>query len=131
MVKYATLAWFKLFQENLNKDPVFSKSDFTSTWKYIFTDLMTDVGLPRTFIITFDKGQITEVREGTPEDEAEFTYEATYEVWCKIVKDELDITAAMMTGRFNMKGPTGKATTYGKELGRVPIITKSLSPVEY
>jgi len=129
-VKYATMDYFKLLQEAINKDPIFTNSDYTSTWAYIFTDKTTETGLPLTYILTWENGRLKDVRLGTPDEMTEYKFKADYKTWTELVQGKLDASRAMFTGKYKMEGPMSKLMKYSKVLGHLTDVTKTLD-VEY
>lgn len=129
-VKFGTSEFFKIYQEAINKDEIFSSSGYTSTWAYIITDIKSEVGLPKTFIITWKNGKIVDIREGTPDEDVEYKFEADYDTWAKILSGKLDGKKAMVMGKYKIKGPIVKLMRYAKVLGHLVDVTKNLD-VEY
>jgi putative sterol carrier protein len=107
-LKFGTLEFYKAWQERVNKNEEIAKTGLTSKLAYVFSDKKTDVGTPLTFIITWENGKITEVREGTPDEPVEFKFTGDYKTWVGIISGTIDATRAMVTGKYKMEGPMSK-----------------------
>ncbi len=126
MVKYGTLDYYKMQAEALNNDPEFSKSGFTSSLAFIFTDVLGPDGQPKAFALKFDKGKTTadEIKAADLK-EYEFGQTATYAILAGISKGELGAQKAKL--KLNMM----KAMKSQKTMGRIVEVSKNLKGVEY
>ncbi len=128
MVKYGTLEYFQALANALNNDPEFTKSGMTTTYIYRFTDRKNASGGDLGFLLRFEKGRVTEVKEVPATEDAEFIGTGPYDILAKISRGELDGQKAMKDGTFKFKYFMFKAVRYGNTLKRMGEIGRGLNP---
>lgn len=127
MVKFATVDYYKLWADALNKDEEFAKSGVSFTQMYIFTDVLNSDGTPKAFFIKIENGKVIEVKEANASeiDKVEFANTANYAMHVAIAKGEVSAQKAKL--KLNMM----KAMKHQKALYRLPATSKELKGVEY
>ena len=130
MVKFATLEYYRLMAEGINNDAVFSKSGLSTSMLYVLDDQKTDAGVEEAFLLNFENGKVTEVREAKPDDEAEFVYRGKYSILAGMAKGQIDGQSAVLSGMIKAKYPMMKALMHRTTLVRLQEISKGMT-VEY
>jgi hypothetical protein len=125
LVKYGTLDYFKRWAEAVNNDEKVTKSGMSTTVLNVFTDVKNDEGVPKAFLLKYENGTVTEVREAKPDEKAEFVTSASYSMFVGIAKGEINPQKA------NPKYPLVKALKYMQTLNRIQEIAKELKDVQY
>jgi putative sterol carrier protein len=139
MPKFMSDEWLDLYKDALNANEAYAKAASWWTGDFIFIvrasgnlkhDIFSYIGLHH--------GKCTGVKPISGEDEyevvkpgvtassvdktaVEYTYEAKYETWLKILKGELDPVRGLLSGQAKIAGDMAKilkATDAAKELVR-------------
>ncbi|MHA1607672.1 MAG: SCP2 sterol-binding domain-containing protein [Candidatus Freyarchaeota archaeon] len=126
MVKYFSLEFFKKLAEEVNANPAFKTGmgDFNASMILRETD--------KGFGIYFEirDGQIQNVREAKPGEEADFILEGPYEVWVRLGKAELMARDALMSGQISLTGSMMMLLAYADGFG-VLLQTMAAMPKEF
>ena len=139
MPKLFSQEWLDLYEVELNKNEAYAKAASWWTGDFVFImrasgsldhDLYAFIGLTHgkctgTKEIS-GEGDFEVVEEGGSVSDGaklrvEFTYEANYDSWMKILKGELDPVRALLSGQAKIQGNMAKvlkATDAAKELVR-------------
>lgn len=123
MVKFGTLDYYKLVADALSKDEAFSKSGFTTTFAYIFSDVLGVDGKPKTFLLDINNGQVT-ASEVKADVATEFSSTGTYALLAGIAKGEINGQKAKM--KLNM----AKAIKHQGALKRLSLL-RDRKDIEY
>lgn len=115
MVKFGTLDYYKLVADALSKDEVFSKSGFTTTFAYVFSDVLGADGKPKAFLLDIKNGQVT-ASEVNADAAVEFSSTGTYALLAGIAKGEINGQKAKM--KLNM----AKAIKHQAALKRLSLL---------
>ena len=128
MVQYLGLDYGKKCKEIANSDEEFriKKKGFTASFTYGATDKPE---LPKIYM-TFEDGEVTEVRELAEDEKTDYTLAGPYEVWTKLNKGEMDAQNALMTRQLPFKGNMSAIIRYSKAFLRLFELMKTI-PVEY
>lgn len=139
MPKFMSQEWLDIYEVELNKNEAYAKAASWWTGDFVFIvrasgnldhDILAYIGLKH--------GKCTGVKSLSGEDEyelvasgenasdankiaVEFTYEAKYDSWMKIMKGELDPVRGLLSGQAKIQGDMAKvlkATDAAKELVR-------------
>jgi hypothetical protein len=124
LVKFGTLDYYKLQADALNNDKEISKSGLTTTMLYVFSDVKTEAGTPKAFLLNINKGKVT-ASEAKSDEKSEFSTTATYSMHVRIAKGEIDARKADV--KYNIM----KAMKHMKAFIRITDISKELKDVEY
>jgi len=125
LVKFGTLEYYQKWAEAINNDPEVTKSCLSATVLNIFEDVKTAEGTETAFFMKYENGKVTEVREGNPDEKAEFVTRSTYKMLAGIAKGEVDPQQA------KPKYSILKALRYMGTWQRIQEIAKQMKDVEY
>jgi putative sterol carrier protein len=125
MAKYLSDEYFSQVQAALMQDAKWVES--TKSLKTSVALGVTDIG--QNYLLSVDNGTTTlqKVPLGTA---AEFTFEGTYEAWCKIGRGEIDLQSAVLKGQMKFKGSLVKILSLRDKLNRVADVMKEV-PKEF
>ena len=125
MAKFLSDEYFAQLQSALSQDPKWSES--TRTVKTSIAFNATDVG--QNYVLAVENGATTlqKVAPGTP---AEFSFDGTYDTWCKVVRGEMDLQSAVLKGQLRFKGSLTKILMYRDRFIRVAELMRDV-PKEF
>ena len=114
MAKFLSDEYFAELQSALSQDPKWLES--TKTVKTSIAFNATDIG--QNYVLGVENGTTTlqKVAPGTP---AEFSFDGTYDTWCKVVKGEMDLQSAVLKGQLRFKGSITKILMFRDRFIRV------------
>jgi putative sterol carrier protein len=118
-VKFGTVDYYKQVADFLNNDETFTKSNLSTTFAFVFSDLQKAV------LLNIDGGKITNVSEASPDVVTEFSSTATYDVLAGVARGELNQFKAK--AKVNMV----KALKNRASLERMSVAMKQVKDVEY
>jgi putative sterol carrier protein len=81
------------------------------------------------FLIKVEDGK-TSIIKSQPSDEAEFSFEGSYETWVKVAKGEIDLQSAVLKGLLKFKGSITKILFYKDRFVRLADVMRSI-PMEF
>jgi len=84
LVKFGTVEYYNQIADFLNKDETFSKSNLSTTFAFIFSDLQ------KAILLNIEGGKITNVSDASPDVATEFSSTGTYDILAGIAKGELN-----------------------------------------
>ncbi len=123
-LKFGTLEWYQKMADWLNNDQEWMKAALTTSFMYVYSDVVGPDGQPRAFLMKFDNGKGT-VSEAKAADlsnkETEFGSTATYAMHAGIARGEINPQKAKL--KLNMM----KAMRNQKALGRQSEAMKAIS----
>lgn len=125
MAKFMSEEYIAQVQSALNQDPRWTES--TKNFKASVALAVTDIG--DTFVMTVENGG-TAIQKVAPGSGAEFSFEGSYDSWCRIAKGEVDIQTAVLKGQLKFKGSLTKILTYKDKFTRVADVLKEV-PKEF
>ena len=125
MAKYLSDEYFSQVQAALAQDAKWAES--TKNFKTSIGFGATDIG--QYYVVSVDNG-VTTVQKAAPGAAAEFSFEGTYEAWCKVQRGEVDIQSAVLKGQFKFKGSITKVMLYRDKLNRVAVLMRGI-PTEF
>jgi putative sterol carrier protein len=125
LAKYLSDEYFSQVQATLSQDPKWTES--TKTVKTSIAFNVTDTG--QNYVLGVENGVTTlqKVAQGTP---AEFSFDGTYDAWCKVAKGEVDIQSAVLKGQLRFKGSLTKILMYKDRFVRVAEVMREV-PKEF
>jgi len=139
MPKFMSEEWLSLFRDAVNSNDAYAKAASWWTGDFIFTvrasgnldqDAMAFIGLNRgkctgvKTISSEDEYEVVKPGESASSEDkvaVEYVYEANYDSWISILKEELDPIRALLSGKAKIEGDMAKilkATDAAKELVR-------------
>jgi len=125
MAKYLSDEFFSQVLTALTQDAKWTES--TKTLKTTVALNVTDVG--QNYLLGVDNGTTT-LQKVAPGTAAEFTFEGTYESWCKVGRGEVDLQSAVLKGQMKFKGSLVKILSLREKLNRVADVMKEV-PKEF
>jgi putative sterol carrier protein len=125
MAKFLSDEYFTELQSALSKDAKWAES--TKSVKTTIAFYVTDIG--QNYILGVDNG-VTNLQKVAAGTAAEFTFEGTYDTWCKVAKGELDLQSAVLKGQLRFRGSLTKILMYRDRFMRVADIMKEV-PKEF
>ena len=125
-MRFGTLEYYEKLAEIMNKDETISKSRIDATVVIVFEDVKTAEGVSKAFLIRLENGKVTEVREARPDEDADFTISATYNIHAGVAKGELDPLRAKIWYKSMMKAARSLPA-----LRRLGEILREMKDVEY
>ena len=125
MAKFLSDEYFASLQAALAQDPKWAES--TKTIKTSVAIGVNDIG--QNYVLSVEGGatSLQKVRPGTP---AEFSFDGTYDTWCRVAKGELDLQSAVLKGQLKFKGSLTKILMYRDRFMRIADIIKA-TPKEF
>ncbi len=114
MAKYLSDEYFAQVQAALSQDPKWSES--TKNFKTSILLGVTDQG--QSFLLSVDNG-VTTLQKAAPGATAEFSFDGSYDSWCKVARKEVDLQAAVLKGQMKFRGSLTKVLMYKDRLTRV------------
>ncbi|MDG6955874.1 MAG: SCP2 sterol-binding domain-containing protein [Nitrososphaerota archaeon] len=125
MSKFMSDEYISQVQSALTADPKWTET--TKGFKTSVSFNVTDSG--QNFLMTVENGA-TAFQKAEPGASAEFSFDGTYETWCKVARGELDLQSAVLKGQLRFKGSLPKIIMYRERLTRVAEIMKDV-PKEF
>jgi putative sterol carrier protein len=125
MAKYLSDEYFSQVLTALTQDAKWTES--TKNLKTSVALNVADVG--QNYLLGVDNGTTT-LQKAAPGTTAEFTFEGTYEAWCKIGRGEIDLQSAVLKGQMKFKGSLVKILALRDRLNRVADVMKEV-PKEF
>ncbi len=125
MAKFLSDEYFSLLQSALAQDPRWSES--TKNVKTSIAFNVTDIR--QNYVLGVENGttSLTKVAPGTP---VEFSFDGTYDSWCKVARGEVDMQSAVLKGQLRFKGSITKILMYRDRFIRVAEVMKDV-PKEF
>ncbi|MCL4356161.1 MAG: SCP2 sterol-binding domain-containing protein [Nitrososphaerota archaeon] len=125
MAKFMSDEYIAQVQSTLAAD-----SKWVETTKGFKTSIAFNVtDSSQSFLMTVENGT-TAFQKAEPGTAAEFSFDGTYESWCKVAKGEVDIQSAVLKGQLRFKGSLPKVIMYRDRLVRVAEVMKDV-PKEF
>jgi len=121
MAKYLSDEYFTQVQAALAQDSKWIES--TKNFKTSIGFGVTDIG--QFYVVSVDNGT-TAVQKVAPGATSEFSFEGTYDSWCKVQKGEIDIQSAVLKGQLKFKGSITKVMMYRDKLNRIADVMKGI-----
>ena len=125
MAKYLSDEYFSQVLTALTQDTKWAES--TKSLKTSVALSVTDVG--QNYLLGVDNGTTT-LQKAAPGTPADFTFEGTYEAWCRIGRGEIDLQSAVLKGQMKFKGSLVKILALRDRLNRVADVMKDV-PKEF
>jgi len=114
MAKYLSDEYFSQVLTALTQDTKWAES--TKSLKTSVAMNVTDIS--QNYLLGVDNGT-TSLQKAAPGTVADFTFEGTYESWCKIGRGEIDLQSAVLKGQMKFKGSLVKILALRDKLNRV------------
>ncbi|HUI23710.1 MAG TPA: SCP2 sterol-binding domain-containing protein [Nitrososphaerales archaeon] len=121
MAKFLSDEFFSQVLTALTQDTKWAES--TKNLKTSVALNVTDIG--QNYILGVDNGTTT-LQKAAPGAPADFTFEGTYENWCKIGRGEIDLQSAVLKGQMKFKGSLVKILALRDKLNRVADVMKEV-----
>ncbi len=125
MAKFLSDEYFAQLKSALLADQKWAES--TKTVKTSIAFNVTDIG--QNYLLAVDGGTTT-LEKVSPGAQAEFSFDGTYDNWCKVAKGEVDIQSAVLKGFLRFRGSITKILMYRDRFVRVAEIMREV-PKEY
>jgi putative sterol carrier protein len=125
MAKFLSDEYFSQVQTALTQDPKWIES--TKNFKSSIALNITDIG--QNYLVSVENG-VTTLQKVAPGAVAEFSFDGSYEAWCKVAKKEVDIQSAVLKGQLKFKGSLTKVLMYKDKLTRIADVMGEV-PKEY
>ena len=125
MAKYLSDEFFSQVLTALTQDAKWAES--TKSLKTSVALNVTDIG--QSYLLGVDNGTTT-LQKPAPGTAADFTFEGTYEAWCKVGRGEIDLQSAVLKGQMKFKGSLVKILALRDRLNRVADVMKEV-PKEF
>jgi len=125
MAKFLSDEYFTELQAALSKDAKWTES--TKSVKTTIAFTATDTG--QNYILSVENG-VTSLQKVAPGTAAEFSFDGTYDTWCRVAKGELDLQSAVLKGQLRFRGSLTKILMYRDRFMRVADIMKEV-PKEF
>jgi len=126
MATFGTIEVYEEMAKLLNADP-----EWADKGKAISYTMVYVYGPPvdKNFLVRFEAGQVTEVREVASADEepADFVLTGAPEVWRGVLDKTLNPTAALTRGQLKVKG---KMTTLLKHMSAFSYVIDAMTRIE-
>jgi putative sterol carrier protein len=125
MAKYMSEDYFAQVQAALAQDQKWL--DSTKSFKTTVAFSVTDT--KESYLLNVENGNSTfqKAAIGAP---AEFSFEGTYDTWCKVAKGDVDIQSAVLKGHLKFKGSLTKILMSRDRFMRVAEIMREV-PKEF
>ncbi len=125
MAKFLSDEYFALLQDALTKDAKWAES--TKTVRTSISLNATDVG--QNYVLAVENG-VTTLQKAAPGSAPEFSFEGTYDTWCRVAKGELDLQSAVLKGQLKFRGSLTKILMYRDRFMRIAEVIKEV-PKEF
>ena len=121
MPKFLSDEYFKEFETLLAGDAAWNDGIKGVRTTMLLT--VSDDG--KSHLLSVENG-VTTLQTPSPGAQAEFSFEGSYDSWCKIAKGELDLQAAVLKGELKFKGSITKILAYRNRFMRIAeLLTES------
>jgi putative sterol carrier protein len=127
MAKFGTLEYFQKVAEVCNAGEDMKKTGMSMAMIHEVTDMALPNGSVSRHFLKFDKGQVVEVREATPTEDADLVYIAKNEIYRRMFTGSLKGEDAMKTGWLKCNYKLGKVLRYGKAMDTYSKIIATVS----
>lgn len=125
MARFMSDQYFAELQSALALDPKWSEST-----KSVKTSIAFNVSdQAQNYVLSVENGT-TSLQKVAPGTAAEFSFDGTYDTWCKVVKGELDLQSAVLKGQLRFKGSITKILMYRDRFIRVAEVMRDV-PKEF
>jgi putative sterol carrier protein len=124
LAKYFTREYFGEVQAALASDPKWAESSKSMKSSILLSS--TDTG--QSFVLSVEGG-VTTIQDAQPGASAEFSFEGTYDTWCRLASGELDLQSAVLKGQLKFKGSITKILMYRERFTRIAEVMRGV-PVE-
>ena len=121
MAKYLSDEYFSQLLTALTQDAKWAES--TKGLKTSVALNVTDIG--QNYLLGVDSGTTT-LQKAAPGTAADFTFEGTYEAWCRIGRGEIDLQSAVLKGQMKFKGSLVKILALRDKLNRVADVMREV-----
>ncbi len=121
MAKYMSEEYISQVQAALSNDPKWAET--SKGFKTSIAFNVTDQGL--NYALGVDNG-VTTFQKVAPGASAEFSFDGSYDSWCKVAKGEVDIQTAVLKGQLKFKGSLTKILMYKDRFIRVAEIMRDV-----
>jgi putative sterol carrier protein len=125
MAKFMSDEYISQVQSALSGDPKWAET--TKGFKTSIAFNVTDIS--QNFVMNVDNGT-TSFQKAAPGTSAEFSFDGTYDSWCKIAKGEVDIQAAVLKGQLKFRGSLTRILMYKDRFVRVAEVMRDV-PKEF
>lgn len=116
MVKFGTLEYFQKVAEAVNANDEMKKTNINLTMMYYIPNVKLPNGKESRHLLKFENGQIVEIREASPSEDADIIYEAKSDIFQRVFSGTLKAEDAMRTGWLKVNYKLGKLLRYKKAL---------------
>lgn len=125
MAKYMSEEYISQVQSALSQDPKWGEA--TKNFKTSVAFNVTDLG--QSYVMGVENGA-TAFQKVAPGTAAEFSFDGSYDAWCKVAKGEVDIQSAVLKGQLKFKGSLTKILMYKDRFVRVAEVMRDV-PKEF
>ncbi len=125
MVKFMSDEYFAQLQVTLSQDARWS--EISKTIKTSIALNASDIG--QNYVLAVENGTTT-LQKVQPGAAAEFSLDGPYDSWCKVVKGETDLQAAVLKGQLKFRGSITKILVYRDRFSRLAEVMRAM-PVEF
>ena len=125
MAKYMSEEYISQVQAALSGDPKWAET--AKGFKTSIAFNVADQGL--NYLLVVDAG-VTTFQKATAGATAEFSFDGSYDAWCKVAKGEVDIQSAVLKGQLKFKGSITKILMYKDRFVRVAEVMRDV-PKEF
>ena len=125
MAKYMSDEYISQVQSALLNDPKWAET--SKAFKTSIGFNVTDQGM--NYLLTVDNG-VTAFQKADQGATAEFSFDGSYDAWCKVAKGEVDIQSAVLKGQLKFKGSLTKILMYKDRFIRVAVVMRDV-PKEF
>ena len=125
MARYMSEEYIAQVQAALSNDPKWAET--AKSFKTSIAFGVTDQGL--NYVLGVDGG-VTTFQKAAPGAAVEFSFDGTYDSWCKVARGEVDIQSAVLKGQLKFKGSLTKILMYKDKFIRVAEIMRDV-PKEF
>lgn len=102
-VPFGTLEFYEAMADALSQDPEWAEKGSGLTYTMVYG---YDAPIDKDFLVAFDQGRITDVREARPDDfeSCDALVTGTPDAWRAVFEGRTSPTVALATGRMKLKG---------------------------
>jgi putative sterol carrier protein len=125
MAKFMSDEYISQVQASLAQDPKWAEN--TKNFKTSVAFNVTDEG--QNYVMSVENGT-TSFQKVAPGTAAEFSFDGSYDTWCKVARGEIDLQSAVLKGQLKFKGSLTKILMYKDRFIRVAEIMKEV-PKEF
>jgi putative sterol carrier protein len=125
MAKFMSDEYISQVQSALGQDPKWAEN--AKNFKASVAFNVTDTG--RNYVMSVENGA-TSFQKAASGTASEFSFDGSYDTWCKVAKGEIDIQSAVLKGELKFKGSLTKILMYKDRFIRVAEIMRDV-PKEF